>query len=306
MKNLFYILGLIISISACDVINGDVLESPGTGTTIDTTGNDTLKINFDKKVLIEEFTGHTCGNCPGGSRIVSNLKENANYEGRIVSTSIHAGSLADPEPDFLPKPEFKTDFRTSIGNELDGAYGVSLTGIPRGLVGRTGFDGSKLILPGTFESAVQDLIANDLSSTALVGNISYDESGGKINATITSHFREDINEDVNLTIYVTEDSVIDWQKNYASTGDPLYPVGNIPEYVHMHVFRGSMNGAWGDLLNESSGVSLTVEDEIIKSFSFTPIEGAAINNYNVVAFVSMVSNDEVIQVNEWHLKDYMN
>jgi len=65
-----------------------------------------------RKVVLEEFTGHTCVNCPTASAVAHNL---ANiYEDQLVLISVHAGAYSEPE-----SGDFSYDFRTSTGNELD-------------------------------------------------------------------------------------------------------------------------------------------------------------------------------------------
>jgi hypothetical protein len=301
MKNIVRIFSLVFLIASCDVIDGDVIENDLPENPGDTSNNDTTALSFARVVLVEEYTGHKCGNCPSGARTVANLKKQAAYEGRIVAISVHAGGLANWAPPGAPK--FTTNFTTPVGDDLDAEYGVSLTGIPRGLVSRTEYNGSRLILPGTFEQVIQDLIAGPDAPVALSGTVSYDEVENRIAANVTAHFNEEVSEDLNVSLYVTEDSIIDWQKNYANGGDPAYPAGDVENYVHMHALRGSMNGTWGDLLNSSSGATIEADSEIPKSYSYQLEAGNVPKNCNVVAFVYRVSDDEILQVREWHLRD---
>ncbi len=302
MKTFFRLLGIVLIITSCDVIEGDVFENPNTFIP-DTSGNDTVQISFAKKLLVEEYTGHKCGNCPGGARLIAELKKRNQYKDKLVAISVHAGGLASWAP--AGAPSFTTNFTTPVGDALDDEFGVSLTGIPRGLINRAEFNGSKLILPGSFESAMQDLLFESNTYVAISGSITLNESERKIESSITAHFNEDINEDLRISIYVTEDSVIDWQKNYANTGDPNYPIGDNKDYVHMHVLRGSMNGVWGEALNSSMGAPIENGAKISKGYSYTVNPAYNLKFINVVVFVYGVNNDEIIQVREWHVKDIL-
>ncbi len=304
MKNILRFIPIFIFAISCDVIDGNVLENTGEVGPIDTTGNDTVELSFAKTILIEEYTGHKCGNCPSGSRTVAELKMLDQYKGKLAAISIHAGGLAAWAPPGAPK--FTTNFTTPIGNSLDQEYGVSLTGVPRGMVNRKVFSGSPLVLPGNFEQSIQEILTEPNTYVALTGNISFNESTKVISASISTHFNAELSEDLNISIYVTEDSVIDWQKNYANTGDPNYPVGDIEDYVHMHVLRGSMNGTWGDLLNENPGMSIAEDAVISRAFSYQLNDSNNPYFCNVVAFVYRVDNDEIVQVREWHMKDILN
>ncbi|QNL22612.1 Omp28-related outer membrane protein [Hyphobacterium sp. CCMP332] len=301
MKNILLIISVLLFALSCDVIDGNVLENEGIPGPVDTTGNDTVEKSFAKKILIEEYTGHKCGNCPGGARTVADLKAQDQYKDKLVVISVHAGSLANWAPPGAPK--FTTNFTTAVGDALDQEFGVSLTGIPRGLVNREEISGSKLVLPGTFEQSIQDILDEPNTFVAITGNLSFDENTKTISASISSHFNAIVYEDLNISVYVTEDSVIDWQKNYVNTGDPNYPVGDIEEYVHMHVLRGSMNGTWGDLLNESAGKSIEEGASISKAFTYQLEDGNDPYFCNVIAFIYDTETDAIVQVREWHLKD---
>lgn len=288
---------------SCNVIEGDVIENPEVNNP-DTGQTDSVEIDFTKKVLIEEYTGHQCGFCPGAARIIYNLKKNVYVNDELVVIAIHAGVLAEPKPDFIPKPEFKSDFRTSIGNSLDAAYGVSQT-IPKALIDRVEYQGTQIIAPGSFNEVISNILdEHDKSPIAITANISFNEDDLTIPTSVTIHTSEEINEDINLSVMVTEDSIIDWQKNYPG-GDQELPDGELENYPHMHMLRGSMNGAWGDLINSTSGTSISADESITKSYSYTlGIENNS-NFINIVAFVYKVDNDEVLQVKEFKLKDYL-
>ena len=61
-KNILYgvIIGFLTILYSCDVIEGDYMTS-GTTNLGDTT-------SVVKKVLIEDFTGHRCPNCPSATQ----------------------------------------------------------------------------------------------------------------------------------------------------------------------------------------------------------------------------------------------
>ncbi len=52
----------------------------------------------NRVVLIEEFTGKGCTNCPKGSRELENLL--TQFPNNLVAISLHAGFFANPQ--FLP------------------------------------------------------------------------------------------------------------------------------------------------------------------------------------------------------------
>lgn len=90
-----------------------------------------------KKVLLEYFTGHKCGNCPVASNPVFDLIK-ITYPNQVNIIKIHADFFA------LPSNSYPTDFRTTPGTELFAALGVS--SMPIAAINRIEFpNASKLI-----------------------------------------------------------------------------------------------------------------------------------------------------------------
>jgi hypothetical protein len=88
MKNrLPAILALAVFISGCDEITGlkrqPVVTSPPPGDSV------------VKKVLVEDYTGHTCGNCPAAARMLNDTIKPL-YGDRLIVLGIHAGYFAEP------------------------------------------------------------------------------------------------------------------------------------------------------------------------------------------------------------------
>ncbi|MDZ4204018.1 MAG: hypothetical protein U1C46_04265, partial [Bacteroidales bacterium] len=86
---------------------------------------------MNRNVVLEEYTGINCVNCPDGHRI-ANLIKAANPT-RVNLINIHVGSFATP---LTGQP----DYRTQWGNALAGQTG--LTGYPSGTINRQIFSGS--------------------------------------------------------------------------------------------------------------------------------------------------------------------
>ena len=81
----------------------------------------------------------------------------------------------------------------------------------------------------------------------------------------------DIQGDFNLLVCLTEDSIINWQKDSQSI-----PI-DVEFYVHKHVFRTSINSAWGEALQSSSVYN--AKEEIDKSISIN-LDNLEQNNIN--------------------------
>jgi len=89
-------------------------------------------INSDKKVLVEEFTGVQCVNCPTGSLELENLL--SLYGDNLIVVSIHAGDFAPPFP------QNQYDFQTQEADNLINYLG-NPPAYPSAVINRKDFDG---------------------------------------------------------------------------------------------------------------------------------------------------------------------
>ena len=78
----------------------------------------------NRNVVIEEFTGINCPNCPDGHVVANNIV-NA-YPDRVWAVNIHAGSYA---------PMYYPNFNTTDGTAI--YYGFNITGCPQAVVKRS-------------------------------------------------------------------------------------------------------------------------------------------------------------------------
>ena len=119
MKNyIIYITFILATLVACDKIEQeDFLITDGEVVVVDTS-------TFVKKVLIEDFTGHTCQNCPEASEEIHTLQQINAYTDRVIAIAVHSGFFSDVNPTFT------TDFTTNEGTVIHDFFGVS--SYPRG------------------------------------------------------------------------------------------------------------------------------------------------------------------------------
>lgn len=76
-----------------------------------TSGNGSGQNDTVRKVLLEEFTGHQCPNCPNAHTTAKNLKDF--YDKQLIIVVVHATSFTDND-----NPPFVYNFKTPAGNEL--------------------------------------------------------------------------------------------------------------------------------------------------------------------------------------------
>ncbi|MFC2100390.1 Omp28 family outer membrane lipoprotein [Bacteroidota bacterium] len=275
-RYIYLIFIAAIVIQSCDKIDAPYKEKG--------TGGDTAQVV--KKILLEEFTGHICPNCPTASKIAHDLKVYAGKQ--LILLSIHGGFLAEPGTS-----PFTYDFTCNVGDELFTHFGSPNP--PKGLINRIERNGNQIIATGDWNTFVDSLLQVEQDAQMEITN-NYNENTRVLNTTVETEFFNTIAGPISLCVYIVEDSIISPQKN----NDPnIPPVGNILDYVHMHVLRGSMNGTWGDTLVQGNPV---VSQKYSKSYSFTLDNAWEAKNCGVVAFVYYIQNEEIIQAEEAHIE----
>jgi hypothetical protein len=246
------------------------------------TNNGSGNTTTEKKVLIEEFTGASCPNCPTGAAEIQSLQ--ALHGERLVAVAIHAGYFAKKTADS------KYDFLTTDGASIEKFLGEP-EGYPSAVVDRKEIDGLLQISGAVSKWA--GIVAEQLDEKVKIGikvKNNFDATNRKLSTTITLNPTETILESLALTVYITETNIIDAQKNQTTT---------IKDYTHRHVFRKALTAAIGTPLTEtlSNGATIT------KNFTYTLPSDWNADNCSIVAFVSGVgASKKVLQVEETKVK----
>lgn len=234
-----------------------------------------------RQVLIEEFTGVRCVQCPAGSILIEDLL--AANSPNLVAVSIHAGEFSPP----YSQSQF--DFRTTEGDQLLSYLGEPF-GFPSAVVNRKKFAGQFDLQLGQGEWA--GYIAEERLATPKVRigiSPEYNVLTRSLTTEVTLYVDEAITDpEVRLSVMFTESGIQDAQ---------LTPAASEPkeDYTHKHVLRGMATNYDGVPLTES----LLAGSEIKKTFTYTlPAEWKA-ENCHIVAYLSLAgSSKEVLQVHE--------
>ncbi len=264
---------LVAFLFACDTIDNPLKEVSDS-----TCGDENDPIPI-RKILVEDYTAHKCIFCPQAAAILDEIK--GRYCDHIIPVGIHVGTLAEPDD------HFTSDYRTTTGSQLDNEYNTSTIGLPKGLVNRKEFDGNILLASANWETAV-NLLYDIKPEMEITIESSYDDATKKVTATISATFLSDIDYNMNLGLYVTEDSIVSPQKSGSTT---------IEDYIHRHVLRKGINGAFG----ENFALSATFGEVLEKTFTFDANEDWNINHCELVAFISNSSTKEIIQAESEHI-----
>lgn len=195
------------------------------------------------RVLIEDFTGQKCVNCPAAHEEIAQLHDL--YGDAVVAVAIHGGS---------PGFEIKTNNTRYIGLADDeGAYyggKLSDTSRPLLMINR---DGNELSPnSGTWQENLRSALSKPSECKITVeATFSQDQSIINTSASVTSH--QEL-RDLRLQLWVVEDSIVAYQ--IGADGQEF------PDYIHNHVFRGAINGLDGELISLKPDVAETRQHSI--------------------------------------------
>ena len=250
---------------------------------------DGSNIWYGRKIVVLDFTGHKCGNCPKGHKAISALEEK--FGEAVVPVAVHCTYYGNTKPNASPHTtdtSFNYDFRCEEGmflggGDLDGGY-MDLEGLPAGLV-------------NSFDPALINNSPTGWATDFAKYYSTYPEFSFEVNAAFAdSAISADIklraevvtSRKLSLVTYVIEDGIVGWQFDYESNPQEI---GN---YVHNHVLRTSLNGAFGEDVKTNDS-QLYVGDVIEKSYSKAVKSDWNIANCKVVAFVYDTDTKEVLQ-----------
>lgn len=276
------LLGAIFLFFSCDKVELPYVNSPAGG-------GDTLAAKI-RKVLIEDFTGHKCGNCPAAATTIQTIKQI--HGKKVISIAVHANFYAIPG-----SPPYTYDFRTNEGNDYDAFF--QPPNFPNGMINRRGYPNNHWKNVGNWADTVSAILAIPPDvNIKIISN--YNTSTRLLTTHIKTEFLNSLNGSYKLVVLLTEDSIVKPQKFYTPPVDSL-------TYVHRYVLRDGITGSWGDALNTAS---VAAGDTIVKSYQYTlpatfPATNGIVPNENqcyIVAYIYDASTYEVLQVEEKKIK----
>lgn len=236
-----------------------------------------------KKVLLEDFTGHKCGNCPRAAEELVRLEDK--FQDQLVPVSL---SVSDYFAGADETGYFTNDYRTETGNELNTYFGIESAGLPKGLINRAAYELVTVLNHGSWEAGINEQLNGDPKVDIQIIT-QFNAESDEYAAHVQTELLVDFDYRLYLSVFLLEDSVISAQKDYKL--DPSV----IEDYAHRHMLRGSLNGTWGTSIFEGSA---NKGDKFVNSYS--SVFNSAYYKYNcyIVAFVYNDETKEVLQAEE--------
>ncbi|MEM6316454.1 MAG: Omp28-related outer membrane protein [Bacteroidota bacterium] len=282
MKSFFFKIGCLVilfyGLTACNE-NKPIIPCLSCDSSSNPIGPDPNTVV--KKVLLEEFTGVRCVNCPLAKLEIDNLQSEALFGEDFIAVAYHAGFFA------RPYAESQIDFRTEQGDAIIEFLDQPI-GFPSGVVNRKRFSGEDDLQIEAF-ATWGGFVAQELNIPATISldiETTYNEASRDLNASVMLTPLENISEAISLSVLITEDDISDVQ---------LTPDGRVDDFKQTHVFRTMLSNTFGNSINET----LIVNQSVSRIFSFNLPEEWVAEKCKVVAFVHQSENGkEVLQAEE--------
>lgn len=265
-KFLFFIFTSLLF--SCDKIDGDERFVPS--------GVEVKQSN--RVVLVEDYTGQICPNCPAAADFLHSLSENE-YKDKMVIVSMHAGGFAFGTPLFNAKAQEYYSIKKFSAN-------------PMIWINRQ--DGKHSTSNADWGPWIMEEINNTLYCD-IKSQFTYRSEDGTFDIMSDIDILEDI-EDCKLGIqyYVVEDNIVSFQNVSGTT---------VVDYVHHNVFRDVVNGLWGAPLVDVSGDITNLDYKKGTHYKYFHAnykldKAWNVDNIYVVSYVFKYTNDENNQIGE--------
>jgi len=239
-----------------------------------------------KMVLIEEFSGVRCVNCPAGHETTAQIL--AERPDEIAAVTIHAGFLS------TPYPENKEDYVLEEGTFLFDLF--QTIAVPAASVDRVKYDGEdfvSLINRNVWAGKANQRL--DLEPPInLYTHYDFDAATRELKVYVRAHYLQAFNLTNHLlSVSLSESHIIDYQLIPVDGGSSTVQ----PDYEHNHVLRAMLTPASGVLLDVDRVEGTVVE----RVFETTLPTNWKVEDMELIAFVHEDATNHILQVAKKHL-----
>ena len=256
----------------------------------------TENTNTKRNVLLEDYTGHRCPNCPAAAAIAKNI-EDANAD-RVFVSSVHSGPgglssfqqlASDCGTITNPDDEYCTIFYNNESIAYGAAFnggGFGFIGNPQGTINRISFASSTMFQFSTeWQTRVNEVITtNDLKVNIQAKSNYYAATNGMYLHVETEFLQDLSGGEYTLVVSLLENHVVDFQDNMSVA---------VADYDHHNIFRGCLDGLpWG----QSIGGEHKVDEKTYFDYSYGLPTGKTNTDYHLLIYVYDVATYEVLQV----------
>jgi hypothetical protein len=206
----------------------------------------TPNTNTLRNVLIEDYTGHRCNNCPNAGTLLHNLI-NAN-PGRVFGAGTHTSALgmSDFQAVNAQYPEvLYNDLAFEIGHFFGAIPGTTFQGNPHGAVNRIPNGTDNTLNPGSWTSTTNTALSSTLRVNLQSAVNYFPSTRGIFLHTEIDKIDNSLTNALGQVVYLIEDSLVAPQ---------LMPdLSHNATYVHRDIMRDCIDGnAFGRTLTPAN------------------------------------------------------
>ena len=221
---------------------------------------------YQRKVLIEKFTGQSCSACPNGAEIIKATR--AAFEGRSIEVAHHEGFGADAftideskeyANFFYSQPKFSPAIMIDRN--------VANSENPTSVVGRVNDDATPLFTEAVLAKALESIAPLNINIAH-----TYNEATRQLAVTVSGEAIQAL-PNARVNIWLTQSNIKAFQ---IKGGD---------DYSHNHAIRATLTGTWGQEL------VLTPDNKYEMTFRYQLPEkigdfDVVIDDMEIVAFIA--------------------
>lgn len=253
----------------------------------------TQNTNTFTNVLIEDFTGHRCFNCPNAANVLHNL-EDAN-PGRVFGVGVHTSPVGMSNFQEEELPDYPTilynDLAFEIGTHFGSKPGTGFVGNPNGTVNRQLNGTDNTSAPATWSSKTTVELNKPLRVNIQSRANYFASTRGSFLHVEVDKVDGNITNDLAVVVYVCEDSLV---------GPQLMPdLTRNANYVHRDILRDCIDGnAFGRVLGTSD---LGTNGKYYVNYTYKLPTQYDVDNMHYLIYVYDKTTEEIYQVIEQHL-----
>ena len=266
----------------CDKIEEPFMEAGEQKVAADTPYFE-VKTHFLQKYLLEEFTGHTCLNCPKAHKTMQELQQS--MKDTLICMAVHCGIYAEPGD-----APYTADYRTPMGNYIEKYFNIS--GLPKGMISRKMFNGTRSLNYTDWKNTFASIPRKAAEIGLQIRDTSVNTRPDTAYIFVKVSYLKETSRPLRLSVVLLEDSIVSAQKQPDMT--------IISDYVHHHMLRTNLSPLEGSVLNTDNTLEAGSSD--IRAYALWRNPAWRWKHCQIVAFVTDTETEEVLQVENYKLR----